>query len=595
MDDLRKTGQMPAANVTPLVASARPSLLVSGASGAYKMPLPDGDLTIGRDAECTLRLDDPLASRKHATLRVGQKISIVDHGSSNGTKVGGNSVPSNVDLEIGVGDVISIGSTVLVLQPAWSGGRARHIWTHGYFEARVEDECARAEHGGRHFAIVRLRFPAGARAQDRLIAQVRPMDVVASYAPDDYEILIVDCDAHEAERLALELVRVLGGPEAGIACYARDGRTPEDLLARASQSTTRDSVASIPQVSAAARDGAIRRLEPLLRRVATGALPALILGETGVGKEVVARFIHEWSPRADKPYVCVNCAAIAETLLESELFGHERGAFTGATHAKPGLLESANGGTVLLDEIGEMPFVLQAKLLRVIEQREVVRVGALQPRKINVRFLAATHRNLEAEIVRGRFRQDLYFRLAGIEILVPPLRDRVDEIAPLAISFAKDAAARLGVRRAPQISDEAVETLEGYGWPGNVRELRNVIERAVLLSSTGGRITTAHLPLEKMGTVLPSPSTFVSPQPPPVAAARVEVPVKVTTRLPATRPEDQTLNDAGGAERKKIVDALRACSGNQTLAAKMLGISRRTLVSRLNEYDLPRPRKDRDD
>ena len=222
----------------------------------------------------------------------------------------------------------------------------------------------------------------------------------------------------------------------------------------------------------------------------------LIVGETGVGKEVLAEIIHGLSPRAGKPFVRINCATLSPTLFEAELFGHERGAFTDAREAKPGLLETAEGGTVMLDEIGELPLPLQAKLLRVIETREVMRVGAVKARTIDVRFLAATNRVLEDEVARGAFRQDLYYRLNGISLLIPPLRARVDEIEPLAQAFVENAA-KMSDRPPLKLSPAAMKLLLSYAWPGNIRELRNTIERALLLS-TGDSITPEDLPLEKM-------------------------------------------------------------------------------------------------
>jgi transcriptional regulator with PAS, ATPase and Fis domain len=199
--------------------------------------------------------------------------------------------------------------------------------------------------------------------------------------------------------------------------------------------------------------------------------------------------------------LCVNCASLTETLLESELFGHERGAFTGAVQAKPGLLEVAEGGSVLLDEIGERPLAIQAKVLRVVEQRSVTRVGGLKARSIDVRFMAATHRNLEAEIARGRFRQDLYYRLNGVALVVPPLRERVEEIRSLADTFLAQFASQAG-RPAPRLSAQALEMIESYSWPGNVRELRNMMERAVMLTNAEV-IDLSHLPHERLGRTLP--------------------------------------------------------------------------------------------
>jgi two-component system, NtrC family, response regulator AtoC len=295
---------------------------------------------------------------------------------------------------------------------------------------------------------------------------------------------------------------------------------------------------------------AMRDLHHLAAKVARSDITVLLLGESGVGKEVLAAAIHARSPRAHGPFVTLNCAAVAEGVLESELFGHARGAFTGAVRDKPGHLEAADGGTVFLDEIGELPAALQAKLLRVLEDRRVTRVGELAPRAIDVRFVAATNRNLVMAIGGGTFREDLYHRLDGIALTIPPLRERADEIVPLAEAFARGRAA---------LAPDAIAALRAHAWPGNVRELKNVIERAVVLAD-GGRITMRDLQLAA-----------------PVAPAR---------------PTAQTLPARSEAvERAAIVEALERCAGNQTKAAHVLGISRRMLVARLGKYDLPRPRK----
>jgi transcriptional regulator with PAS, ATPase and Fis domain len=264
------------------------------------------------------------------------------------------------------------------------------------------------------------------------------------------------------------------------------------------------------------------------------------------------------------------------------MFGHERGAFTGATETKPGLLETAPGGTVFLDEIGEMPLLLQAKLLRVLETRLVTRVGGLKPKPIDVRFVAATNRNLEEEVAAGRFRRDLYFRLNGMTLHIPPLRARRGEIAPLAVLFIKHFSDGVG-RAAPTLSDAALDMLESYVWPGNVRELRNMMERAVLLC-TGDEILPEHLLLESMSA----------------AMAPAEPPPELSNARQATAPMGMAapvLPAASGAaadpdeERERILRVLAECAGNQSRAAKVLGIARSTLVLRLNEYQVPRPRK----
>jgi transcriptional regulator with PAS, ATPase and Fis domain len=270
---------------------------------------------------------------------------------------------------------------------------------------------------------------------------------------------------------------------------------------------------------------------------------------------VLARFIHEKSPRAKKPFVALNCAAITETLAESQLFGHEKGAFTGAQQARAGVFESAAGGTVFLDEIGELPLATQAKLLRTLESAEVQRVGSMKTIKVDVRFVSATNRDLERASKQGAFRQDLYFRVNGITLRVPPLRERKSEIGELARRFL-DAASRSVGRSAPEISADALRALEAYAWPGNVRELRWMMERT-LVTAGDGPILVAHLPEQVVA-------------------------------------EDEGGGTATGTEaatKERVIEALEKCDGNQTRAAEMLGISRRTLINRIIEFDLPRPRK----
>jgi DNA-binding NtrC family response regulator len=310
----------------------------------------------------------------------------------------------------------------------------------------------------------------------------------------------------------------------------------------------------------------MERLLRLRDRVAQSNISVLLLGETGAGKEVMAESIHQQSPRRSAPFLRLNCAALSETLLESELFGHEKGAFTGAVAPKPGLLETAQGGTVLLDEVGELPAALQVKLLRVLEERQVLRVGGLKPRPIDVRFISATNRDLQAESEEGQFRRDLYFRLNGITLVVPPLRERINEIPALAQKLAQAAGRQSGRPNEPSFSPEALARLERYGWPGNVRELRNVVERAVLLC-TGDVITPEHLPGIRQAQAATPPGAGEAP------------------RVETLREELAAL------ERKRILDALAECGGNQTRAAKLLGMRRQSLVARLDEYGIPRPRK----
>jgi transcriptional regulator with PAS, ATPase and Fis domain len=331
--------------------------------------------------------------------------------------------------------------------------------------------------------------------------------------------------------------------------------------------------ALLQSAGASASATPMQRLHELVDKVAEGTISVLILGETGVGKEVMAEAIHRKSPRARRPFLRINCGGLSEALLESELFGHEKGAFTGAVATKPGLFETAHGGTVFLDEVGEMPLPLQVKLLRVLEDRQVTRVGALAPRLVDVRFVAATNRDLEAEVQRGRFRQDLYFRLSGVTLHIPPLRERRDEIEGLARAFL---GAQPGART---IAPAAMELLLQYAWPGNIRELRNVIERAALLC-TGDVIGLEHLPVDKMRAAMAAKAAEQAPAPSSEAPSR-----------PA--PSGGLKDEIDAVERRRILDALERCAGNQSEAARLLGISRGTLLARIQKYGLPRPRKRR--
>jgi two-component system, NtrC family, response regulator AtoC len=313
----------------------------------------------------------------------------------------------------------------------------------------------------------------------------------------------------------------------------------------------------------------MRAIARLVDVVAPTRLSVILYGETGVGKEVLAERIHALSPRASRPLVRLNCAALPDALLESELFGFERGAFTGAVQTKVGLLESADGGTLLLDEVGEMPLGMQVKLLRVLESQEVQRLGATRGRSLDVRILAATHRDLAERISQGAFRADLYYRLNGVTLAIPPLRERVREIIPLARSFVESACKDFG-QPTVSITRSARDALEQYAWPGNVRELKNLVSRAALFAGTGP-LDVAHFE--------PAPWSVRGQCSNPPSA-------------PRPGPKHGNLRAAmNDLERGRIVSALDETGGNQTRAAKLLGISRRTLLDRLDAYGLPRPQK----
>ena len=303
------------------------------------------------------------------------------------------------------------------------------------------------------------------------------------------------------------------------------------------------------------RSAVMQQLFGLTRRVAPHARTALVTGETGVGKEGIARAIHSQGPRRTKRFVTINCSAVVETLFESELFGHARGAFTGATENKPGMFEAADGGTLFLDEIGELPPAVQAKLLRVLETGEVQRVGSVQAKNVDVRIVAASNRDLRAEAEAGRFRSDLFYRLNIVELAVPPLRDRREDIPYLTAAFVKEFSVRFG-KEIEGISSSAERILMSFAWPGNVRELRNVLERACMLAD---------------GPTLTEWDVFSA-----MPATRVAVPA----------PGAAAAEGLQAVERQHIVRVLGEARGNKLAAARRLGISRRTLYRRLERHGL---------
>jgi len=297
----------------------------------------------------------------------------------------------------------------------------------------------------------------------------------------------------------------------------------------------------------------------LADRLAASEIPVLINGPTGTGKEVLSRFIHARSPRKAGPFVAVNCAAMPETMLEALLFGHRKGAFTGASEASEGFFRAADGGTLLLDEIAEMPLSLQAKLLRALQEGEVVPIGSTQPIKVDVRVIACANRDLPTEVAEGRFRADLYYRLNVFPLALRPLRERVEDIAPLAFALVLRHAAP--GKALPWISDAALAMLKLHGWPGNVRELENVIRRALLLADGAGEIAASHIVFDQPARLVPEGGTL----------------------LP--EPKGQRLsNIVQLSEAKAIMQTLDACNGSRIEAARQLGISERTLRYRLAAF-----------
>lgn len=356
-----------------------------------------------------------------------------------------------------------------------------------------------------------------------------------------------------------DVERAVAAMQAGASDFMQKPFRPEQLLERVAR------YAWAPPVydELVAEDPRTRETMELAERVAASEATVLLTGESGTGKEVFARFIHARSPRAAAPFVAINCAAIPENLLEATLFGYEKGAFTGAQSAQAGKFEQAQGGTILLDEISEMPLALQAKMLRVLQEREVERVGGKRPIPLDIRVLATSNRNMMSEVVAGRFREDLYYRLNVFPIAIPALRERPADILPLARHLLARHATRCG-RPAARLAPEAAAALTAYPWPGNVREMENVVQRALILAPTE-TIEGGHLQLKSSG--LAAWATGIA-----TAAPAVQ------------RASEGHAASMREIERQHILDTLASVGGSRKKAVEKLGISERTLRYKLQQY-----------
>jgi DNA-binding NtrC family response regulator len=572
-------------------------LVVTAGDGVFSTPLAaTGRIVLGRSETCDVCVPDQSVSRHHVALELGDEFWLEELGSANGTRVNDQWIDRGARVPLGIDETFTVGDVTAVIQRRAEVMRRRCLWVHDYFEARVDEECVRAERTAEQFVVVRVRGGPDvgeSRLRDTLLAATRAYDTIGEYVPCDFEVLLTSTARDRASDTVARIHDALRAAgltcSVGVACYPEDGRNGDALIGRAA-TAARGNADGVTQrsVDFVAEDSRMQKIHRMVERIAASTINVLVLGETGVGKELIAEKI---SARSEQRFLCLNCAALSEPLLESELFGHERGAFTGAVQTKQGLLETAQGGTVFLDEIGELPLSLQAKLLRVIEERRVLRVGGLESYPIDVRFVAATNREPEREVERGNFRQDLYFRLNGVTLLIPPLRQRVSEIEGLVRVFVRQFAPQLGRDPSIRVSDEAMALLKRYPWPGNIRELRNVVERALVLC-TDDYISVDHLPVEKMRSAfVTSGANVVLTTATPVATKRRGGQSSAT---PSGSDElGQIRTRLVEAEKRRVIEALEQCAGNQTHAAELLGVSRRTLINRIDKYGIPRPRKKR--
>jgi two-component system response regulator AtoC len=378
------------------------------------------------------------------------------------------------------------------------------------------------------------------------------------------EVPVIILTAHGSIQLAVEIMK-LGAADFMVKPFDRDEVLFVIRKALATASRNQRQGPPGDGLSLIGESAAMAEVRDTIRRAAGGVATVLIRGETGTGKELVAHAVHRQSRRAGKPFVKLNCAALPDSLLESELFGHEKGAFTGAVSRKPGRVELAHGGTLFLDEIGDVPLTTQVKLLRILQERELERLGGTETVKVDVRFIAATHRDLEALVEVGHFREDLFYRLNVVPLEVPPLRTRPGDVLVLAAHFAS-VAAQANARAGCALEADASALLAQQPWPGNVRQLENFVERLIVLYD-GPKVLRAHVERELSRE-----------------AARERVPRPALA--PEPRPRADLDSQRRDTERDAVVEALSHAGNNRSLAARLLGVSRRTLYNKLEEYGL---------
>jgi DNA-binding NtrC family response regulator len=586
-------------------AAPRRVLVVYHRDGVSSAPLGAGaGVVVGRDAPSDLVIRDASLSRRHARFRVEDgEVVVEDLGSTNGTLVAGERVER---APLAPGDEVTLGALLASVHVVSAGAtRALGLEGHDAFRAALEGEAERARFFGRSLALLFVQGPREVHLRrwlDRLREGLRPIDRLGLFGPEAVEILLPEVDAEQALEVAGALTaRGSGDVElvCGLAVFPGAGASADELLEAARRAARRASAAepvkSAPTEAArtiapgghgpTTENAAMAEVLETARRVARSRIPVLLFGETGTGKEVMARLIHESGPRQDRPMLSVNCGAIAAQLLESALFGHEKGAFTGAGQQHKGVFEAADGGTVLLDEIGELPPAAQVALLRVLESKKVTRVGATREIDVDVRIVAATHRDLEAMVEAGTFRADLLYRLNALTLRIPPLRQRVEDIAPLARRFLAEAA-EADASAVQRISAAAMERLEAYAWPGNVRELKNAIERAVVIAETTV-VEVRDLP-ERVRAAAPVAGEAAAAAPAPGAGSVPPPPPEQEDGDTDAGPADGFKRRVERYEAALIVEALRSTNGSQTEAARVLQLPLRTLQHKIKALGIKR-------
>jgi DNA-binding NtrC family response regulator len=590
-DDLGITSTV-ALSKPPFAAADREAgayLLVISDSSSTLHPLPaSGTLVIGRDAGCDVILPHTSVSRQHAQLIIdGRRMTLVDLQSRNGVFVNGERMVR--ERALAPGDLVQLGALTLVLgATTTTTSSSPPLLQSSDLHARLALEVERALATARALCVgvVAAGAPLEGAWMQRLQATIRPLDLVGLLDDGRLAIVMPERSLDAATAQLRRLLAALGDPAArcGVACCSLDGAAAPALLAAASAAAMAALAGEVATATTPCRrlelgervvflgDLATIGLYQLIERLAKSALqiPVLITGETGVGKENAAYALHHYSSRRAHRFVALNCAGIPDSLVESELFGFDKGAFSGAVASKLGLLEAAHEGTLFLDEVGELTGSAQAKLLRVLETKRIMRLGSVREREVDVRIVAATNRDLRAEVSQGRFREDLYHRLAAATVALPPLRARPREITLLAGRFLEDACAR--ARRPPLALSAATATaLLRHRWPGNIRELKNVIEYAVA-TADGALVEPWHLP---PGLDVAAETSDGGGEP-----------------IARFRPVGDELREL---ERRRMAEALAAADGVQTRAAQLIAMPMRTFATKLKQYGLTRSNGRRSD
>ena len=575
---------------------------------------PGMPVLVGRSAPADVRIPDRSLSRAHARFVLGENDRVVlqDLKSTNGTWVNGVSVER---CELPVGGEALLGNVVVRVHLLAPNAVPGALGDEAGFRKALAQAIEEAQRTSSRLAVLFVRGTGVVNPEDT--HTVAPGDVsrwvhrVRAAIGEGAEMGRVRRDAVLAlapaadAKTAHAIAKAIAAPQAnedcpllvGVAPFPDAAMSADKLIDRARSAVEAATLASPVNVALegawsdtkliggagpVVASEAMRRTLALVERSAAARVPVVLWGETGTGKEVLARYLHDRSPRRDRPMVSVNCGAIPAQLVESTLFGHEKGAFTGALAQQKGVFEAADGGTVFLDEIGELSPAAQAALLRVLETQRLTRVGSTREITVDVRLVAATHRDLEKMSEEGRFRSDLYYRLATMIVRIPPLRDRKEDVAPLVQRFLANA----GADPRTVVDPEAMSALTAYDWPGNVRELRNAIERALVVAQHG-RVEVSDLPEKIQAAVTEDPPERGTLAPPPPIVPQVTAPPPQV----APRGEVDLRAEMMAHERRLLIEVLTACDWNKTKAAQRLGLPLRTLTYKMTTLGIQRPER----